>query len=359
MRTYWPITPLARGGMGRVDLALALDAPNAQRLVVLKRVHLDTPPEERAENARALRAEATIAARLDHPNVVATVDVAHDGDDLVLVLEYLEGVTVRDLTLALARRGERIPERVLLRIVHDALVGLDYVHEQRDADGTPLDIVHRDISPTNLFVRSDGTTKVLDFGVAKARTLSHDTPLGWVKGKLRYMAPEHVVGAPVDRRADIFAMGVVLWETLTNEPFGGVSPEATLALRLSDECPRVSTYRPIAPALDEIVASCLRLNLSDRPPNAGAVARAIALHAEASGGLASAVEVAGLVQHEFGSRFLERRAQIGAFCRAKAPERTPPVRLPAPRETKETTTLLVASFAYAVLGLLASLLMLQ
>jgi serine/threonine-protein kinase len=202
--------------MGSVFLALVPNADGGRRLLVLKQLQ---PELARDREFRAMfEAEARLASRLHHPNVVETSDIYADRDLCVIVMEFLDGQT-----LALIRQrggqGATVPFAIHLRVLAGALAGLHYVHELTDEKGTPLGIVHRDISPSNVFVTYDGLTKVVDFGIAKA-TLHHaETRVGVLKGKLAYMSPEAVRNERLDRRSDIFSVGVMLWEAATGSRF--------------------------------------------------------------------------------------------------------------------------------------------
>ena len=169
--------------------------------------------------------EARLAARIHHPNVVSTLDVG-EGEQLYLVMEYIEGDRISGLIKAAARKGERVPVPVTLRIMIDVLSGLHAAHELRDHQGHPLNIVHRDVSPQNILVGVDGVTRITDFGIAKAEARLTVTREGQVKGKMSYMAPEQLSSTNVNRRADVYAAGVVLWEALTGRRLFRADTEA-------------------------------------------------------------------------------------------------------------------------------------
>lgn len=153
--------------------------------------------------------EARLAARLNHPNVVQTYEVGRHDDAPFIAMEFLDGQPLHRLQRVLQ---SGIPLAIHLRILAEALAGLHHAHELRDFSGAPLCVVHRDVSPQNVLVGYDGQAKVVDFGIAKAATQASYTELGLVKGKLSYMSPEQTLGEPLDRRADLFAIGVMLWE---------------------------------------------------------------------------------------------------------------------------------------------------
>jgi serine/threonine protein kinase len=253
---YQPIATLGRGGMADVYLAIARGPVGFNKLVVLK--HLRSSDDDSRSRDMFLD-EARLAARLNHPNIVDTYDVGQDGDgeSYFIAMEYLEGQSLSRLLKAV--RGKGVDATAWIRIASDALHGLHYAHELRDYDGRSLEIVHRDVSPANIFVTYDGEVKVLDFGIAKATLNLAHTDAGVFKGKLGYMAREQALGEDVDRRADIFSMGVVLWEALTERRLlaGGIS--MVLEKLGSSELPTVASVRPdIDPRVSAIVERALK-----------------------------------------------------------------------------------------------------
>ena len=205
---------LASGGMGTVHLGRVLGEAGFARPVAIKRMHPHLL--EQAELRQMFVEEARLASRVRHPNVVPTLDVVAGGDELFVVMDYVHGAPL-SLLLAQARAdGRPVPLRIASAIASGILAGLHAAHEARDERGAPLGIVHRDVSPQNVVIGTDGTPRVLDFGVAKATArLSPATDTGALKGKLGYAAPEQLRGDDVTRAADVYAAGVVLWEMLT------------------------------------------------------------------------------------------------------------------------------------------------
>ncbi|HSO31499.1 MAG TPA: serine/threonine-protein kinase [Labilithrix sp.] len=207
------VAGLGKGGMARVYLAIAQKQGGFTKLLVLKVLRAELDSE--GDFLTMFMQEARLAARLNHPNVVQTYEVGEDANRHYIAMEYLEG---QALSSVLSRIGrDAFPLDVHLRILCDALEGLHYAHELADYDGTPLKIVHRDISPQNVFVTYTGQAKILDFGIAKVSGSTH-TATGVLKGKAAYMAPEQATGKP-DRRSDIFAVGVMLWEAIAKQRF--------------------------------------------------------------------------------------------------------------------------------------------
>jgi serine/threonine protein kinase len=210
---YRPILEIGHGGMSRVYLALVRGPGDFNKLQVVKRL-LPTLASD-PEFLEMFLEEARLSARLNHSNIVQINEVAFDGTHHYMAMEYLEGQSLDSIVRATSRNGG-IPVAMHLRVIADACAGLHYAHDLTDIDGRPLNIVHRDVSPHNIFVTYAGQVKVLDFGIAKAADSSHHTRTGVVKGKCAYMAPEQFRNEPIDRRADIFALGVMVWQAATN-----------------------------------------------------------------------------------------------------------------------------------------------
>jgi eukaryotic-like serine/threonine-protein kinase len=206
---YRLIAELARGGMGNVYLAVAQGPGGFHKLVALKELRPEFAGEE--TYVTMFLEEARLAARLTHPNIVQTNEVGSDGGRHFMVMEYLDGRSLYRVARNAGRLGG-LPLGAHLRIIAEALRGLHHAHELRGFDGEPLGIVHRDVSPLNVLVTFDGQAKVLDFGVAKAVDSANETQAGILKGRLAYMAPEQARCAKVDRRADVYAAGVMIWE---------------------------------------------------------------------------------------------------------------------------------------------------
>ncbi|MBX3158937.1 MAG: serine/threonine protein kinase [Deltaproteobacteria bacterium] len=211
---YELVGHLATGGMAEIHLARLAGEGGFSKLLVVKRLL----PELVASPAYVsmFLDEGKLVARLDHPNICEVFELGRDGAEYFLAMPYLDGVPVHEL-IARPREPDRAAElRVAAAILVQACAGLHHAHELRDADGGPAGLVHRDVSPSNLFVTTAGLVKVLDFGVAKVRGAA-ETEVGTVKGKSQYMAPEQVLGEPLDRRCDVFALGIVAFELATHQ----------------------------------------------------------------------------------------------------------------------------------------------
>ena len=259
---YELLSLLAKGGMGEVYLARSRGLAGFEKLVVIKR----SLPSLAAEQ-EPLFAEARLVATLQHTNIVQVYDVESDGSTVFMAMEFLHGQDVRAIIRRSWGAGAGLPLDHALAIALAMCAGLHYAHDKRDADGTPLGIVHRDVSPSNVFVTYDGGVKLIDFGIAKATTLPSETQLGTIKGKPGYMSPEQCRGEPLDRRSDVFSLGIMLYEMTTGRrPFQGDS-EYMLYREICEVTPPApSALDPAYPrALEAIVMRALAKNRRDRP----------------------------------------------------------------------------------------------
>lgn len=263
--------PIAAGGMATVHLAMTRGERGGLFACKRPHGHLESDPSF----TKMLLDEATVSSRVRHPNVVTMYGAELNERGLVLVMDYVEGVSLA--TLMSESLPGRLPARVIVDVISGALRGLHAAHEVTDAEGDLLGVVHRDVSPQNILVGTDGTPRVLDFGVAKASRRLQSTRKGEVKGKLAYMAPEQLMGGRVDRRTDVYAAGIVLWEALTGSPLFHAGDEVeTLGLLLEGCRTRPSEVDPsLPPALDEVVMRALSVDACDRFPTAAAMADAL------------------------------------------------------------------------------------
>lgn len=290
---------IASGGMGTVHLGLKHGALGFKRLLAVKRLHAHLAQDP--EFVARFKDEIRLVSRLGHPNVIQTFDVLETPEELTLVMEYCDGVTLHHLLKDAAAAGVPAPVPLIVGIMAQALHGLHSAHELTD-DGVPLHLVHRDVSPQNIMVGRDGLVKILDFGIAKAASESHVTRTGQLSGKAAYMSPEQVTGHVVDKRSDIFAAGVVLWEALTGErlfrPRG--APE-TAALRnvLELRVKSPGEFRPgLSPALEQAVMRAIERD----PARRFGSARDFALALEEAVPQASLSAISNGVLHLSGSR---------------------------------------------------------
>ncbi|WP_236515041.1 serine/threonine-protein kinase [Sandaracinus amylolyticus] len=274
---YRVLARLAAGGMSEILLARRAGLAGLERLVVLKRMlpELVAEPELRG----ALLDEARIMLGLRHPNVVAVQELASEGDELYLVMEYLRGDNLLALMRAVRAHKVEIDLALAVHVAAEICAGLHAAHELADDDGKPLHVIHRDVSPQNVFVTFEGEVKLIDFGIARFADRIARTKSGVVKGKFAYMAPEQFSGEPLDRRTDVFAAGVVLHELLTGRRlFARTSDRDMLMAILSDPVPRPSALAPtrgIPAALDEICMRALARDRSERLATAGEMRSAL------------------------------------------------------------------------------------
>ncbi len=292
---YDLIARLGQGGMADVYLAVARGLAGFQKLSVLKVLRPHVAQDE--EFFKMFLDEARLSANFSHPNVVHTHGVEEDGALHFLVMEYLEGRSLAQLEAE--QRDLPLPLR--LRALADVLHGLHYAHELTDLAGQSYNVVHRDVSPQNVFVTYGGRAKILDFGVAKARNALAQTREGTYKGKVRYMAPEQFMGEPLDRRADIFSAGILLWRALTGRRLWEGLDQLAIMHRLAsrEPVPAPSSLRPdVPPALDEACRRALSIKPDGRFPNASEFAAVLEEHLASCG-------VEG--SHRGAGRFLEER----------------------------------------------------
>ncbi len=259
---YQLVAEIGRGGMADVYLALTQPVNGKSHQVVIKRLRSDVLDED---DFRAMFVdEARLAMKLRHPNVVKTLDVGKDGDACFIVMEFLDGQPLSRVRGQARRASSQIPLSIHLRVLCDVLSGLHYVHELADFDGVSLGVVHRDVTPQNVFVTYDGLVKVVDFGIAKARAREVETRVGVVKGKLSYLAPENVRGEPVDRRSDIFSVGVMLWEAASGRRFWQGVDELAIYQRLASGDLPTASASEMNPQLFSIVERALAPNPKHR-----------------------------------------------------------------------------------------------
>jgi serine/threonine-protein kinase len=312
---YELVAELAAGGMATIFLARIGGAGGFQRFVAIKRLHPHLAHE--TEFVEMFLDEARLAASIHHPNVVPILEVGETPAGYYLVMEYIEGETLANLRNVATDTGPggQLPVATAVRIIHEALLGLHAAHELVDEAGNPLNVVHRDVSPQNILVGIDGTARLTDFGVARAATRLSSTRSGEVKGKMAYMAPEQVRGAEIDRRADIFAMGVVLWEVLANRSlFLGPSEVATMHRVLNEPVPDLYQLAPGIPRrLAELVARALDRDPSRRFATALEMAEAIEAATRGVMPLPQAREVASVVETLVGDRLAGRKEAIGRW----------------------------------------------
>src|SRR4051812_9626715 len=302
---YQIIGRLATGGMAEVYLALSGDVPGFRTLVVVKRIlpHL-------ASNAQFIRMfldEARLAALLDHPNIVRIIEVGHDGEDYFLVMELVQGKPLSAVLRKAAREHKPPAPALTSYLISQAAHGLSYAHTLTDGEGRPLGVVHRDVSPQNVLISFEGAVKMIDFGVARAfGRVAHTSP-GGLKGKIDYMSPEQASAEEVDHRADVFALGVVLWEAVTGRRlFRRETELATMRAIVDDPIPHPAEIASIPPELDAIVMRALRKRKDARYASAQEMAAALERFAFSSNGF-SPMQVAAYTKSLFAAEYLQWR----------------------------------------------------
>jgi serine/threonine protein kinase len=260
---YRVIKRLEAGGMAEVYLGEAVSMEGFKKTVAIKRVlpHL-------AQNEAFIQMfldEARLSARLDHANIVSVFDISKKDDTYFLVMEFVDGANLKKVVESLKKRGKRVGLGAAVLIAMESCRGLSYAHELHDENGTPLGIVHRDISPPNILLTRRGEVKLADFGLAKASTQLQTTDPGVVKGKFSYLSPEAAEGNEVDARADIFSIGIVLWELLAGKRlFLGENDYATVKLVQRANIPRLA---PLNREVDEAFEEILLRALTKDPKN--------------------------------------------------------------------------------------------
>lgn len=268
---YHLVCELASGGMGTVYVARIEHAAGIQRVVALKTIRSGL--QEQPDFVRMFLDEARIISQVQHPYVCALSDVGHTDGTPYVAMEYLIGEPLSRVARLMAANAGDLSLSCIVRIIAGLAEGLHAVHEATDEEGRPLNIVHRDVSPENLFVLYDGSVRVMDFGVAHADDREQLTPAGTLKGKLAYMAPEQVRGHPADRRSDIWALGVVLWELITGAELFPRSPLHAAIAVLDAKIPMPSSINRYVPAaLDRVIMKMLERNIDERYDTARHVA---------------------------------------------------------------------------------------
>lgn len=316
--------------MGTVYLGRLQSSADFARTVAIKR---PLPELSRAPELRdSIRREARVAARVRHPNVVATLDVAEVEGELWVVMEYVHGPSLATLFALASERRQPIPRDVALALVAGALRGLDAVHGARDEQGAPLGIVHRDLSPHNILCGADGLARIADFGLARAEAMTSITHSVRFKGKLAYASPEQADELPLTPASDLFSCGVILWELLTGRRlYAGATATEIVARLLTADAPAPSSLQPgVPPALDAVVLRALEREPKRRYSTASEMLEALRQSQE----MASVDAVAGwlretardwmaererlVAEAEQGSRAAPRASERGTAARAAA-----------------------------------------
>ena len=308
---------LGRGGMADVFLAVDQSSGAMLAMKVLRASFVDDP-----EWVASFLDEARVSLQLDHPNIVKTLDVVKLGNATAIVLEFLDGGSFAELRRESSHDGAKIPLEIGLFALTEALAGLHHAHEQKGSDGVPLDLVHRDFTPNNIFVTLDGRVKVLDFGLAKTTETSVRTSTGIVKGTVRYLAPEAILGIFINRRADVYAAGVALWEIASGaRAWNGLNDVAILNRVSTGPSPSLREVMPEAD--DELVGLCDRSftsNRKDRFESAEAMRAAILAYMDRRDLVCDRSRLAAYVEAQLGRACRERKARFEAAALAPGSE---------------------------------------
>ncbi len=306
--SYRELLPIGSGGSAKISIAIAEGVAGFSKLVVLKQIR-----EELAANAAATKMfldEARLSARMNHPNVVQVYEVYLRQDVPVIVMEFLDGQPLSTI-LARAHGSKNLTLDVAASILSKVLAGLHYAHTLADFSGEPLGLIHRDVSPHNVMVTYDGQVKLVDFGIAKLARSEHQTRTGVVKGKLTYMAPEQFTGK-ADCRADIFSIGVMLWEIATHQRYWGSLPEPALIGRLiAGDLPHLRKPAGIDEELYRICCRALAFSRDDRYENAALMQEELERYLARRGALVTQLGVGQLVAEACG----EARRKVQAAIR--------------------------------------------
>ncbi len=319
---YELIAEIAAGGMGIVCLARSVGVGGFRRLFAIKVMHPHLVRDQ--QFVGMLLDEAQLAARIHHPNVVATVDICTVDDCYFVVMDYVDGFQLLNvLENPAIGRHDRI--RVVNRILLDAMSGLEAAHTLKGDDESPLNLVHRDVSPQNILIGLDGIGRLTDFGIALAASRISSSRPGTIKGKPAYMAPEQARAANVDRRADLWAIGVILWEMLAGQRLFVGDTEAATVLKVIDspiEPPR--TRAPdVPPALEAVCMRALERDPNRRYATARQMAAELERAAVSSGTLADSHEVADTLRQHFAHEIEQRRLSIRGHAAAIGPNSLP------------------------------------
>ncbi|HNS98194.1 MAG TPA: serine/threonine-protein kinase [Polyangiaceae bacterium] len=374
---YWLFDEIASGGMATVRYGRLVGERGFSRTVAVKCLHAHFAKDE--EFSKMFLDEARLAARIQHPNVVSILDVVGRDGELYLVMEYVQGESLSKLIRAARRQKTRIPLRIVASIIGGMLDGLHAAHEATSELGVPLGIVHRDVSPQNVIIGTDGVSRVLDFGVAKAAGRMQSTRDGQLKGKLAYMAPEQLKSEIVDRRTDVYAASVVLWEALTGRRLFKADDEIGIfGMVLQNKVEPPSSIIPSIPkGYDAVTMRGLQLE----PDQRFATAREMAIALEKVAGVASPREVGAWVEelahetlHQRTSKISELESKSASDLQKMVPQNVavnlsvgamplgsvsriappppgrglPPPRLPPPRLREGSNPQIVPSFPVAI-----------
>lgn len=318
---YEVLGELGQGGMATVFLARTVGAAGFERLVVIKRLHAYLTTDE--TSVKRFLNEARIAAHVHHANVVGIQHVGCDDDGYFLVYDYVEGDSLQGLMDRARKRGDRVPPRVVTRILLDTLAGLHAAHETCDAAGRPLSVLHRDVTPQNVLIGRDGIGRLTDFGVAKAALAAPTTETGSLVGKVLYMPPEYLRREQSDRRMDVYGMGVTAWVAMTgNRPWASTS-EGGLVLKIVTEGVPALDAQGVSAQVAQVIMQACSKSPDERFKTARAMADALEKAALEGAAIANHSEVAAYVEGMLGRELSVRRSH--SLSTDASQSLTPPV----------------------------------
>ncbi len=312
---YELLSELGSGGMATVYLARLQREAGFERLVAVKRIHEHMSKEEKFRTM--FLDEARIAARVQHPNVIQVTDFGVEEDAPYLVMEYINGENFAGVLRTCWKRGKPFPIPVAVRIVACACEGLHHAHDLKNAEGTPLDLVHRDVSPHNLMISYEGIVKLTDFGIAKAVDRVGLSRSGSLKGKITYMSPEQVLAQPLDRRSDVFALGTILFEsTLGRRLFRAESEFETLQRIISAQVPFPTSIDPGYPKqLEAVIMRALAASPDDRYQTAREMQQDLEKYLAKTGKPVGTVEIGEVMEKLFASRRKAREKMLASILK--------------------------------------------
>ncbi len=335
---YERLGKIATGGMATVFVGRARGAVGFSRLVAIKKPHpfVSEDPALR----KGLEYEARIASMIHHPHVVSVLDVELQGDDLSLILDYVDGGSLSDIMAHTKRTGTRLPAGVAIRIALDVASGLHAAHVLRGEHGEPLGIVHRDVSPQNVLVGLDGLARLTDFGIAKAAEALEQTATNVMKGKIGYLPPEYIEARTFDVRSDEHALAVVAWEALTAQRlFRGANDLETMQHILErGPLPPSAVHADLAP-LDPVFARALARDPSDRFASVAAFAETLEDVARRYMRVASSREVAAVVEEAVGDTVRARRSSAESMVALRAGVARSSEAMPSMRDVMSTISI--------------------
>ena len=311
------------GGMAEVFKAKTFGVAGFERILAIKRILPSLVEDD--EFIRMFIDEARIAVQLNHANIVQIYELGKHGEHYYIAMEYLPSRDLRAILDKMRSHGQLMPIPQAAYVISKVCEGLDYAHRRRDPSGQPMNIIHRDVSPQNVLITYEGEIKVIDFGIAKAANRASKTQAGVLKGKFGYMSPEQVRGLPIDRRSDIFAVGVLLYEMLTGERlFIGESDFSTLErVRNAEVIPPTTFNKKISPELEQIVLKSLAREQEDRYQWASDLAEDLQRFLIEDRSIYSAKRLAAYMKETYASEIGSERAKMEEYLQIGVDEIVP------------------------------------